>query len=599
MVVNANDPSPAFPLGDRFRVAGWSVDARALRIGDGHTTVKLEPKVMELLVCLASRPGEVMTRQELEEQVWRGVVVSDDALTSAVIKLRKAFGDDSRNPQIIETIPKVGYSLIAEVETATPAGAAAEEQVPAGRGPEPDTAITETTLLLSPSGRRMPSRRALALVGVAAMVLLVVASVLMLWISAQKEAVPTDEVSSIVDAGLPLPDRPSIAVLPFELLGGRPGQQYFSDGFTNDLITELSKFRDLFVIASHSSFSYKGKPVKSQEISRELGVRYVLEGTVQRQGERLRINAQLVEATTGRHVWAERYEREASDLLEVQDEIIATVVATLSGRLTEAEVQRVLRKTPASLEAYDFYLRGRDLFLQFGPENTAEAGRMFEKAIALDPGYARAYAELALVLTRNWILYGAPDTDRDRALELVKKALALDHSDHRIHWVAGTVYLYRWQHEQAAAAFERAYELNPNDADFLAGSTDILIYIGRPEDAIAQLKRAMRLNPLYPDWYYFNLAWGYDEAGRHEEALEALTSVRVDTPEWVHRDLAAAYVRLGRLEEARAEAKKYLESHPTFSLAAEAKREKAKLPYKDPKSIDDYIEALRKAGFPE
>jgi adenylate cyclase len=354
---------------------------------------------------------------------------------------------------------------------------------------------------------------------------------------------PPIEPASVEKMAYPLPDKPSIAVLPFANMSDDPQQEYFVDGITNDIITALSEFKFLFIIASTSSFAYKGKSVKVQEVSEELGVRYVLEGSVQRTGDRMRINAQLIDATTGKHLWAERYDREAKRLFEAN----------------------------------------------------AEAGALYQKAIELDPSWARPYCYMPWVhvndMQNGWS--ENPETSLELALEWAQKCYALDPNDYKTHWTLGLVYLYLGNFDLALSEYERALALNSNDADFLAQMTEALTYLGRPEQAIAQLKKAMRMNPRHPSWYWELLGFAYYEVGQYKEALAALK--HGNKPSFFdHRNLAAVYVRLGRLEEARAEVSKLLEKNPHYTLRSENNS-----PYKDENRRERLINDLRKAGMPE
>ena len=406
---------------------------------------------------------------------------------------------------------------------------------------------------------------------------------------------PDFEPASVDRMAYPLPDKPSIAVLPFANMSDDPQQEYFVDGITNDIITALSEFKFLFIIASTSSFAYKGKPVKVQEVSEELGVRYVLEGSVQRTGDRMRINAQLIDATTGKHLWAERYDREAKRLFDIQDEIVETIVATLAFEVDAVERERVARKGPENLDAYDYWLRGRNAFFDFTKEANAEAGSLYQKAIEIDPSWARPYCYMPWVhvndMQNGWS--ENPEKSLELALEWAQKCYALDPNDYKTHWTLGYVYLYLRDFDRANSEYERALALNSNDADFLAQMAIALTLMGRPEQAIAQLKKAMRMNPRHPSWYWTVLGGAYYEGGRYDEALATLK--QNNKPSFFdHRNLAAVYVQLGQLEEARAEVSKLLEKNSYFTLKAVNNQ-----PYKDENRLQRLINDLRKAGVPE
>jgi TolB-like protein/class 3 adenylate cyclase/Flp pilus assembly protein TadD len=406
---------------------------------------------------------------------------------------------------------------------------------------------------------------------------------------------PTIEPASVDRMAFPLPDKPSIAVLPFDNLSGDSEQEYFSDGITNDIITDLSKFRDLFVVASNSTFTYKNKPTKVQEVSRDLGVRYVLEGGVQKSGDRVRINAQLIDATTGEHLWAERFDRRIDDIFAVQDEITEKIVAAVYIKADLAARDRAMRKSTENVEAYDLILRARELFRRWGKENNDEALRLQEKAIELDPEYATAYKDLAWTLVHGYLYYGGPKESLDRAFEVAQKAVSLDYEDYRNHWGLGMVRLQKRLFDQAIAAYEKALALNPNDADFVAEMADALTHVGRPQDAIEQMKQAMRLNPITPNWYAWNLGWAYYHAGQYEEAIVELKPLLPLGWSSVPRRLAASYAQLGYLDEARAQVAEILKIDPDFSIATFAKTQA----YKNPTDLEHYLDGLRKAGLPD
>jgi adenylate cyclase len=295
---------------------------------------------------------------------------------------------------------------------------------------------------------------------------------------------------------------PSIAVLPFANFGGDPEHDYFADGITEDLITELSRFQELRVIARNSVMTYKGKPVRVQEVGRDLGVRYVLEGSVRKAGARVRITAQLVDAATGHHLWAERFDRDLAEIFEVQDEVTSRIVATLAGKLVESERRRARSGQTENLEAYDCVLRGRELWERFTPEANREARRLYEKAIELDPDYARAYASLAWTyLVEHFERWAGPeDQPLERALDLARRGVMVNPASHSNHLALGQVCLSKGLHDEALEALETAIALNPNDADGYVFLAQALTRVGRPGEAIDLIERAQRLNPAAPRW---------------------------------------------------------------------------------------------------
>jgi adenylate cyclase len=410
---------------------------------------------------------------------------------------------------------------------------------------------------------------------------------------------PDVEPASLERMAFPLPEKPSIAVLAFDNLSGDPEQGYFADGITDNIITELARFRNLFVVARNSSFTYKGKAVKVQQVAEDLGVQYVLEGSVQRSKERIRINVQLIDAITGRHLWAERYDKELNDLFAVQDEVTQQIVATLaneSGRLAKAWQERTARKGTESLNAYELDLRGWAAIGPWTKEAFASAEMLLEEAISADPEYARPYANLALILV--WQVYAGlrenPDESITRARDLAKEAIARDDAESWGHWALGAVYLKQGLHDQAVAEYERALELNPNDADVLVESAWPLAWSGRPEEGIENAKTAMRLNPRYADWYLWALGVAYFEGRRYEEAIATLESMNNRILK-SRLYLAAAYAQAGRQTEARAEVEDILERDPDSSIARWGHVQ----PYKFTADLEHYIDGLRKAGLPE
>ena len=404
------------------------------------------------------------------------------------------------------------------------------------------------------------------------------------------DAVP----GAVDDPGVP--DKPSIAVLPFANISGDPEQEYFSDGITEDLITDLSKISDLFVIARNSVFTYKGKPVKVDQVGRELGVRHVLEGSVRKAGGRIRISAQLVDASTGGHLWAERYDRELKDVFDLQDEVTQKIVYALAPKLTRGEEDRLACRYTDNLEAYDCALRGLEYYLRSTKEAYAQAREMFRKALELDPDYALAYSRLGLTDLHEWTHGWTRDPQLlERAFKLAQKAIALDDTLPEAHRILGDVYLYRRQHEEAIAELGKAISLNPNYADAIAGLADVLNHAGNPEEAIRMAKKAMSLNPYHHSWYFYVLGLSYLLTERYGEAVETLRRGVIRNPDFIatHMLLAGLYAETGQMEEARLEVKEVLRISPDFS--AEVLKEMA--PVKDQALLGQFVRALRKAGL--
>ncbi len=392
---------------------------------------------------------------------------------------------------------------------------------------------------------------------------------------------------------MPLLAAASIAVLPFDNLSGDPDRTYFSDGITNDIITDLSKFSQLFVLASHSVFTYKNQGADVREVSRALGVRYIVEGSVQNAGDRVRINVQLVQGVDGRHLWAQRYDRPLREIFALQEEIVQTVVATLVARVHSSEQQRILGSKPDSLEAYDAYLRGRAAFAHWTHESNIEAQVYFRQAITLDPGYALAYGYLSYTLVQSWLGGWEQSSDIPRlARDLARKAVDLGPSDCDNHWSLAAAYLVNRDFDKSVGAYERAAQLNPNSPNLLVDMAECLVYVGRSVDAIATIERAMQLNSIYPDWYLWTLGIAHYHAGNYEQSVAALT--RGNPPNLARRHLAAAYVRLGQIDDAKRTVMEFLSNDPTYTLG----RERG-WPYRDPETLKALRADLIYAGLPE
>ena len=439
---------------------------------------------------------------------------------------------------------------------------------------------------------------ALALV----VVLVVGAGALVVWKSLLVPSPPLVEVASEERMAFPLPEKPSIAVLPFDNLSGDPEQEYLADGMTENIITVLSNISEMFVIARNSTFTYKGKPVKVQKVAEDLGVRYVLEGSVQKAGDRVRVTAQLIDATKGHHLWADRYDRDFKDVFALQDEITLKILTALQVKLTRGE-EACMHETTDNLEAWGYFVRALSLFERFTKEDNARARELFERAVKLDPEYAAAWTMLAWT---HWIdaSYGFSESRAESfkgAVELAQKAVGLDDRDPDVHALLGGIHLFQGRHEQAIAEGKKAIALRPNNACNLAILAQTVSYAGRFEEAIALVKKAMRLNPYYPEWYLGILAQSYRIAGRYDEAITTYKEFLDRSREGggntllAHLGLAAIYVRLGREEEARAHAAKVLRIDPNFSLQWVRKATF----FKDPAHLEEDLNALRKAGLPD
>jgi TolB-like protein/Tfp pilus assembly protein PilF len=389
--------------------------------------------------------------------------------------------------------------------------------------------------------------------------------------------------------------KPSIAVLPFANMSDDNEQRFFSDGITEDIITELARFRQMHVLARNSSFRYRGIDLDMVRVGRELGVQYLLEGSVRRIGTRLRITAQLIDAKSGHHLWAEKFDRDQNDIFAVQDQVVRTIVTTLAGRVQAAGADIASRKAPASLAAYECVLRADALPL-YDPAAGAEARLLYEKAIEIDPGYARAYALLAINIAVEWESdLEAPDSLLDRALELARKSVALDENDSACHSALGLVYLDRRSHDLAEHHYLKAVELNSNRASLIATLGLLYSYLGRPDEGIAYLREARSIDPFFePSWYWTTLGAAHFIARQYDDAITALRRASEASP-LTHALLAAANAHRGDDAEARRHAAELLRLAPNFSIAKSLTRE----PLKREADREHLVDGMRKAGLPE
>ncbi len=395
------------------------------------------------------------------------------------------------------------------------------------------------------------------------------------------------------------PDMPSIAVLPFQNMSGDPEQEYFADGISEDIITALSKLSQLFVIARNSSFTFKGKSVHVREVGKDLGVRYVLEGSVRKSGNRVRITSQLIDASTGGHLWAERFDRDLTDIFAVQDDVTRQIVAALSLNLTQGDRRRLMAEHTDNMEAFDGFLRGRELWWRHAKEPNVQARELLQRAIELDPNFAPAYAWLAAAHVNDYVSgwSASPSRSLELALEAGTRAATLDEQYPYAHWALAMINLWMRRYDAAIRAAENSIALNPNFADGYNSLGVILHYVGRSEEAIPCFQRAMALDPICPGMVLHFHGQAYFQLGRYEEAAAVLKRriFRFPDTDASRVLLAATYGQMGRFDEARAEWREALRVNPDYSLEHRRKV----LPYKNADDFESVVSGLRKAGLVE
>ena len=552
-----------------FMVGDWLVEPAIERISKGDFEEKVEPRVMDLLVCLSSQAGEVIARQELESKVWAGMVVGYDALSSAMIKLRKAFHEDSKHPLIIQTVSKRGYRLIAEVK--------------------PVSSTTETVDTSAFKFIEKVNNKSLR-VGLLALFVMVLMGLIY-------NASRLDSQSPLASSGNS--KIPAIFVLPFVNMSDDPKQVYFSDGITEDIITDLSRISNLLVMARNTSFRYKGQTVKPIDIGKELNVQYLLEGSVRKAGEKLRLNVQLIDTQNGFHVWSNRYDRKLTEVFVVQDELTRNIVNALAIQLTEQEETSLARVSTNNFQAYEHFLQGQKLARERSRVGYSQAEVEFKRAINLDPTYARSYGSLAVVtirkFTNGWT--DSPAESRDRALDMAIKAVNVDNTLPQAYWALGFVHLYRNEFKQAAIAVKKAINIAPSYADGYGLLALINNRLGNADEAIHLINKAMKLNPHYTWDYPYNLGRAYYVKGDYERAIKELLIAleRNENAIPARLFLVACYSALNMNDDAEWEVEQVLNVNPLITVSHVINS----YSIANKKNMQMYILHLRKAGMPE
>lgn len=538
------------------------LDDRRYELRHAGVPVEIERKVFDVLTYLIHHRDRLIPKDELLDKLWPEVVIGEAALTRCITAARKALGDDGSKQEIIKTNYGRGYRFVAAVTERTDEPMFQFEStvesptlLPSFSSPSPalegeghgdglvqPPVSVDNDFPVQSIHKRFWSRSGLAL---SALLLLVGIMVTVQYLSprlpASSASIPPEQ-----PLALPLPDKPSIVVLPFVNMSKDPEQEYFSDGITEEITSSLSRLDSLFVIARTSAFTYKGKAAKVQDICRELGVQYVLEGSIRKTNDQLRISTQLIDGTTGGHLWTEHYDRPLTDIFAVQDEIVQRIVTTLRLQLP-LQAQGLAPKETDNLEAYDAYLRGVERYRILTPEANLQARQFCEQAIALDPQYQSAYALLGITYLSEWVWHWSTDPQTlEHAVELEQRAVALDDSCAPAHGALGLVYAQTGQLDRALAEIKRAIALEPNNADIFANQADVLNYAGRPAEAVQAAQRAIRLNPHARPLYLAELGWAYHLTDQYVESNATLTQLIARSPNFMPAYMLQVYNYIGQ-----------------------------------------------------
>jgi TolB-like protein/tetratricopeptide (TPR) repeat protein len=526
-----------------YLLGAFRLDADAATLFRGAEPMALGQRAVALLRALVERPGIPISKDALIEAAWPGLAIGESNLAVQISALRRVFGEEPGGEKWIETLQRRGYRFVGPVNIK-----------------DHDSVAASTPVSDFPTPTGAPS--------------------------------------------LPLPNKPSIAVLPFQNMSGDPEQEYFADGMVEEIITALSRFRSLFVIARNSSFTYKDRSVDVKQVGRELGVRYVLEGSVRNAASRVRITGQLIDVSTGAHLWAERFDGGLEDVFELQDQVTANVVGAIAPKLEQAEIDRIKRKPTASLDAYDYYLRAVAKFHRFASrEANADALSLFNRAIELDPDFAAAYAMAAdcYVIRKSSVWRFDQANEVAEAARLARRAVELGKDDAAALAASGLALAYVVRDLDAGPTFiDRALGLNPNLAMAWFFGGWVKIWLGEPDAAIERFTRAMRLSPLDP--YMPRMQNGTAHAhffsGRYDEASLWAAMVLRERPDFHDglRIAAASHVLGERLDQANLTMARLRRLDPELRVS---NLRDVQGPYRRPEDIARYEDAMRRAGLPE
>jgi TolB-like protein/DNA-binding winged helix-turn-helix (wHTH) protein/Tfp pilus assembly protein PilF len=541
----------------QFQFSNHVLDAGLRELTRDGAPIAVEPQVFDLLIYLVQNRDRVVSKDDLIETIWNGRIVSESTLTSRINAARTAVGDSGKEQAVIRTIARKGFRFVGQVSDFRDALAS--------RGALAPRSVTSGAL--APQGTPAP--------------------------------LPQLEISpSVISASLPPLDRPAIAVLPFANISGEPGQEYFSEGISEDIITALSKLRWFYVVARNSSFSYKGKAVHLRQIGEELGVGYVVEGSVRKDGDQVRITAQLNDVVTGSHLWAERYDRNLADVFAVQDEITQAVVAAIEPQLYAAESFRSQRKTPDDMAAWDLVMRALQHYWRVTRQDNLVAQALLEKAIAVDPGFGQALSLLAACHT--FAAHMGWESMPEAAPVAERSALAAIHADSEdawAHYALASVYLFNRRYEDCLAEFELALRLNPNFSPARGLYGVALSYRGRWQEGDAAARQALRFSPRDPfAAIYCGVAAYCQYVGRnYDEAIRLSREALRQRSDFVgaHRVLTAALGMSGEREAAGVALAALRRVQPSLSLAWLS----SEMPFEREADRAHYLEGFGRAGL--
>ena len=547
-----------------LKTGDWYINPTTGQVINGDIEHRLEPKSMDVLLYLARHAGKIVTREELEKEIWHDTIVTYEALSVTINKIRTALGDDSRQPRYIETLPKRGYRFIAPVQQLQ----SEEQSLPVKRSAR--TPFPLATVLL-----------------------IVIAISLTLW-----QFYPKNQYNDDTSFTLPGDDVPSLAVIPFANNSQLPEQDYFASGITEYLITDLSRSSSLLVTSRNSVLGFNSESADIKNISHMLKVRYILTGSVLKNNDQMRISVQLSDATKGTLIWADRFDRKVTDLFQVQDAIINKIVNELVKQVSDNEQALLTRSYTTSHEAHDYYIRGNALYTSISKEGNALAREMFLKAIELDHQFANAYSAIALTYVDDYRRKWGEDPAGavDRAFEYANQAIAIDKNAATAYVVIAYAHLYGHQEpEKAIKSAMQAIKLYPNYADAYAIIGSAYSYNDQLADAMRATQHAMRLNPTSSYIYYANLGRDYYFLNEPDKSINSLQEGIFRNENYLnaHIYLAATYASLGRISDASWEVDKIMTIDPDFSLSYWANTQ----PYRSHLRLERMLNDLRKAGL--